>query len=114
MGGKGIKNLYILDENNVKLYEPKDKEKRFCSIWSNVFRISDEENQNFDLNHEAMVTEFLSERQQETQPYPFADLSHLDENNCLTKPVSRYDIISIIKEFKNYKALGESGISKLS
>ena len=32
MGGKGIKNSCILDENNIKLYEPKDKEKRFRSI----------------------------------------------------------------------------------
>ena len=47
-----------------------------------------------------MVTEFLNERRQETQPYPFANLSRLDENNYLTKPVSRYDIISTIKEFK--------------
>ena len=68
MGGKGIKNSYLLDENNVKLYEPKDKERRFRSIWSNVFRISDEENQNFDQENETMVTEFLNERQQETQP----------------------------------------------
>ena len=91
----------------------KTKKKRFRSIWSNVFRISDEKNQNFDQEHETMVTEFLNERQQETQPYPFADLSRLDENDYLTKPVSRYDIISIIKEFKNNKAPGESGINKI-
>ena len=113
MGGKGIKNLYILDENNIKLYEPKDKEKLFRSIWGNIFKISDEENQNFYLNHETMVTEFLNERQHDTQPYPFAGLSRLDENNYLTKPVSRYDIISTIKEFKNNKAPGESDSNKI-
>ena len=50
---------------------------------------------------------------EQTQPYPFADLSRLDPNNYLTKPVTRYDIISTIKEFKNNKAPGESGISKI-
>ena len=33
--------------------------------------------------------------------------------NYLTKPVTRYDIISTIKEFKNNKAPGESGINKI-
>ena len=113
MGGKGIKNSYILDENNIKLHEAEDKEKEFGSIWSNVFRISDEENQNFDHNHETMVTDYLNEHQQQTQPYPFADLSRLDPNNYLTKPVTRYDIISTIKDFKNNKAPGESGINKI-
>ena len=47
------------------------------------------------------------------QPYPFADLSGLDPNNYSTKPVTRYDIISTIKEFKNNKAPGESGINKI-
>ena len=75
MGGKGINNSCILDENNTKIHEPKDKEKEFRSIWSNVFRITDKENQNFDHNHETMVADYLNEHQQQTQPYPFADLS---------------------------------------
>ena len=36
MGGKGIKNSYILDRNNTKLHEPYDKEREFRSIWRNV------------------------------------------------------------------------------
>ena len=67
----------------------------------------------FDQNNETMVTEYLNEHQQQTQPYPFADLSHLDPNNYLIKPVTTFDIISTIKEFKNNKAPGESGISKI-
>ena len=59
------------------------------------------------------MTDYLNEHQRQTQPYPFADLSRLDKNNYLTKPVSRYDIISTIKEFKNNKAPGESGINKI-
>ena len=113
MGGKGIKNSYILDANNTKIHEPKDKEKEFRSIWTNVFKITDEENQNFDQDSETMVTEYLNEHQQQTQPYPFADLSRLDPNNYLIKPVTRFDIISTIKEFKNNKVPGESGINKI-
>ena len=113
MGGKGIKNSYILDRNHTKLHEPCDKEREFRSIWRNVFRISDEENQNFDHNNEILVTDYLNEHLEQTQPYPFTDLSRLDPNNSLTKPVTRYDIISTIKEFKNNKAPGESGINKI-
>ena len=113
MGEKGIKNSYILDANNAKIHEPKYKEKEFRSIWTNVFKITDEENQNFDQDNETMVTEYLNEHQQQTQPYPFAHLSRLDPNNHLTKPVTTYDIISAIKEFKNNKAPGESGINKI-
>ena len=113
MGGNSTKNLFILNQNNAKLYEPRDKEREFRNIWSNVFKISDEENQNFDLNHERMVTDYLDNHQQETQPFPFADLTRLDPDNFMTRPVTRYDIISTIKEFKNNKAPGESGINKL-
>ena len=113
MGEKSIKNSYILNRNNMKLQEPKDKEREFRSIWSNVFRISDEENQNFDHNNEISVTDYLNEHLEQTQPYPFADLSRLHPNNYLTKPVTRYDIISTIKEFKTNKAPGESGINKI-
>ena len=115
MGGKGIKNscIGLLDANNTKIHEPKDKEKEFRSIWTNVFKITDEENQNFDQDNETMVTEYLNEHQQQTQPYPFVDLSRLDPNNYLIKPVTTYDIISTIKEFKNNKAPGESGINKI-
>ena len=113
MGGKGIKNSHILDENNIKIHEPEDKEKEFRSIWSNVFKISDKENQNFDHSYETMVTDYLNEHQQQTQPYPSANLSRLDPNNYLTKPVTRYNIISTIKDFKNNKAPRESGINKI-
>ena len=60
-----------------------------------------------------MVTEYLNAHQQQIQPYPFTDLSRLDPNNYLTKPVTTYDIISTIKEFKNNKAPVESGINKI-
>ena len=113
MGGKGIENSYILDANNTKIHEPKDKEKEFRSIWTNVFKITDEENQNFDQDNETMVTEYLNEHQQQMQPYPFADLSRLDPNNYLIKPVTTFDIISTIKEFKINKAPEESGINKI-
>ena len=46
------------------------------------------------------------------EPYQYADLTRLDENNILLKPVRANDIISIIKGFKN-KVPGLSGISKL-
>ena len=111
--GKVSNLLIFLTKIISKFANRKIEKKNLDKFGSNIFKISDAENQNSDQNHETMVTDYLDEHQQQTQPYPFADLSRLDENNYLTKPVSRYDIISTIKDFKNNKAPGESGINKI-
>ena len=47
-----------------------------------------------------------------TIPFGYANMDRIDENNYLTKPVTVHDIKMIIKEFKNNKAPGLSGITK--
>ena len=102
---------YIL-HNNDKIFKDEDKEPVFREYWSNVFRITPEENANFDRNHETMVNDVLRRRGQELVPYPTVDLTRLDPNNPLTRPFELDEIKEIIKNGKRRKAPGKSNINR--
>ena len=104
---------YLIDanNNNTKVYKDEDKELLYCNIWEKIFEIPLEDNRNFNVNNENLEREFLECNRELSTHYQYADLSRLDENNILIKPVRASDIITIIKGFKN-KAPGISGINK--
>ena len=114
IGSDKDKTEYLIDpnNNNNRIYEDEDKEILYRQIWEKIFEIPLEENQNFDMNNEAQVRTFLEGNLRNIEPYRYADLSRLDNNNVLLKPVRESDILNIIKGFKN-KAPGISGINKL-
>ena len=60
MGGSTSITPYITNSNGEKLYTDQDKEGEFQNIWCNIFRISDAENQEFDLNHERRVKNYIN------------------------------------------------------
>ena len=94
MQGGGKEPLpYLKNEQGEKISDPKQQEQIFRRIWTNVFRISDEENQQFDRQHEDEITRVMSQEEniQRIRPYDLSDLTRLDENNQLTKPISRRD-----------------------
>ena len=97
--------------NNANVYKDEDKEILYRNIWEKIFEIPPEYNRNFNVNNENLVREFLKRNRELSTHYHYADLTRLDENNILIKPVRAIDIINIIKGFKN-KALGISGINK--
>ena len=111
MGGKKNSNTYIVKANGEKLHTEKEKEKEFRSIWSNIFRIDEGDNVEFDQQHERHVLNYLAAQEYQLGPFERTDMDRLDPNNYLTRPVTNNDIINIIKEFKN-KAPGKSGISR--
>ena len=104
---------YLIDANNNdnRVYKDEDKEILYRNIWEKIFEIPPEDNRNFTINNENLVREYLECNSELSKPYQFADLSRLDEDNFLIKPVTASDIINIIKGFKN-KAPGISGINK--
>ena len=111
MGGKEPHPAYLLRPDNTKAFEIEDQLELFTETWANTFKISDEDNELFDEDHEVMVNEYIEQNWGRTQPYEFADLSRLDNNNPLTREITNEDIKLVIKQFKN-KAPGESGINK--
>ena len=46
------KTPYIKDQNGTKLHEENEQESAFKREWVKVFKISDEENEDFDSEHE--------------------------------------------------------------
>ena len=85
MGGKQESSPYLKNENNEKVWKNDKKEELFRKRWEKIFMISDEENQDFDLENERRVLEYLAENDERTKPYARTDLSRLEENNPLTK-----------------------------
>ena len=52
--------LIDIENNNNKLYKDEEKHSLYNRTWKNVFRISEEENQNFDEENEIRVNNFLN------------------------------------------------------
>ena len=67
--------------------------------------------QGVDRNNEREVHEYLEENNYRTRLYKKDNLNRLDDNNPLTKPITVFDILRILRNFKN-KAPGESGITQ--
>ena len=76
---------YILDNRGNRIYEETEKEEKYREIWSNVFRISDEENTNFDQQQERIVERYLQRHNFRFAPYERADLDRLNETNYLIR-----------------------------
>ena len=56
-------------------------------IWKDIFRISQTENLDFDINNEQYVTNYLREHRDMTEPYDTSDLNRLIAGDPLLKPI---------------------------
>ena len=113
MGSDTVKIPYLLDRNGGKIHGTKEKEERFRDIWSNIFKISDDENQEFDFLHGQRIMNYVQTYEYQIETYEQADDDRLDDDNYMTRHITNDDIIQIIKEFKNNKAPGKSKINKI-
>ena len=113
MGGKSTNVMYIKDNNGTKQFKAKEKESCFRHIWKNVFQISNEENQLFDLEHERRIITYMNNHEFEALTFNLADLDRLDPTNYMTKPITIREVKETIKSFKNNKAPGQSAITKM-
>nr|XP_027208264.1 uncharacterized protein LOC113801976 [Penaeus vannamei] len=68
-------------------------------------------NRNFDMQHEAMVQDYLTNKGHRLLPHRKAQAIKLNNDNPLTRPITTGDIKSIIKNFKD-KAPGQRGVRK--
>ena len=113
MGNSKNSVEYIVDpnRNNERIFAANEKEEVYRRIWQVIFSIPEEENENFDLNNERIVKEYMQRNVNKLRPHEFSDLSRLEGENPLTRPVTTRDAITIINSFKN-KAPGISSIGK--
>ena len=110
-GGKDPPAPYLVNRLGDKIRDIEGMTELLTETWSNVFRISDEDNESFDEDNEELVNDFIAANRERTQPYSHSDLSRLAPDSQLTAPVTTADVKRIIKNFKN-KAPGISGITK--
>ena len=111
-GSNHIEPPYLVNTRNEKVFEVDGKLELHRENWQEVFQISPEENAQYNQAHEARINEHLREYNNELRTYADADLSRLNEEDLMTKPVTTEDVKRIIKSFKN-KAPGKSGISRV-
>ena len=96
MGSSGDTTpAYVYDQNGTKIAQAEEKLRRFKDIWVDIFRISKEENANFYVENERMVTNYLEE-----------NINRLDANNPLTKTLKYTQMLSII----NHQDLRDGGV----
>ena len=114
IGNSKEKQEYILHPNrqNVKIYDPEGKEEIYRNIWTEIFSMPQEDNIHFDREGKIRVINYLRNNEDSIDPYQFADLSRLDQDNYLTAPFRIQDVVCAISKFKQ-KAPGKSGVNKL-
>ena len=111
MGGRNDSTPYLKTPTGEKVYSDVGKTELLRNTWSNTVCITQEENRDFDPGIEIMVREFLRNNLERTIPYTESELSRLDINNPLTRPLEICTIKISIKNMKD-KSPGNSGIRK--
>ncbi len=102
---------YLSDDQNNKIFDNKNKEKVFRDIWEKVFKISEEENLDFDEEHEELVHQYLRDNIHRTQPFETIDHQRYNEDRYLERKIRIDELKNIIKGMKN-NAPGISMINK--
>ena len=96
----------------VRISDPEGREALMRRHWQPVFRISAQENADFDPQFEARVEQGLQERQELITPHLNVDLARLDDDVLETAPFTAGDVLRIVKSFRNRRAPGCSGVRK--
>lgn len=112
MGNETTSSPYILDKDGNKQYDAEKQTDVFTRHWKNVFQISAQENTNFCQQTEEEILEYLNTHRERITPYETIDLTRLDPENPVIKPITLRNVKRTIQTFKNRKAPGESRINK--
>lgn len=98
---------YLLDQNGIKLYSDKEIEAAYRREWENVFRISDIENEEFDVDTEENVIDWMADNINRTIPDAIIDINKLTEIGHITKE----EMLHHLRKFKE-KTPGITGITR--
>lgn len=106
-GKEKIRAPYVKDTNGDKLYDDEEQELAFRNIWKQVFKISEEENEDFDLEHEEQICDWLRGRINETTPKDVIDMKTL----CHKDRITERELLHNLRKFKE-KTPGLTGITR--
>lgn len=100
-----------LEVNNIKLINDKDKEAAHRAILQDVFKISPQENAEYDREKEEEVRRYLDAHQNKITPFERSNLNRLQGANQIDTLITQIEIKSVINSFKN-NTPGETNINK--
>lgn len=98
---------YIKGNHNEDIYEDEEKEQIFRNYWKNIFKISEEENNQFHRVNEVNVKQYLIEKAVRKE---IARFFNPQQRNDFA-PVTSNEIVNIIKSLKQ-RSPGEDDITK--
>ena len=75
-----------------KHYSDKDKCNAMKRAWNDIFRITPEENANYNNNHEDNIITLLNNIQDIISPHDTSDLTRLDNSSIFTREINTLDI----------------------
>lgn len=110
-GNKTQQNQY-LQINNTKITNDKDKEETHRGIWKEVFKITPEENAEYDIDKEEEVERYLNANEEKITTYQRSDLNRLQGAYNIDTLITQDEIKTIMNTFKN-NTLGETNINKI-
>lgn len=110
--GSSINNAnYLTDSQGNRYHTDTEKCTLMRDTWSNIFKITAEEEETFDTAHSEHIDTYIDTQHHRTTPYDTTDITRLDTDNLYTRPIQYDDIKKHINKIK-HKAPGSSKINK--
>ena len=98
------------DSDGNKYFSDKEKCRLMEKTWRDVFRITEEEENNFDQQHSDHVNGYININHNRVNPLPTVDLTRLNTDNYHTREITLDEIKSYIRRSKK-KAPGSTKIN---
>ncbi len=102
---------YLEDTNGHKYYTDEDKCTIMKNTWTDIFRITDEEEANFDAIHSQHIDTYIGTQIHRTTPHNTSDAARLTTDSFYSRPIQSEEIQKHIKRMK-HKAPGTTKINK--
>ena len=109
-GKKSTYTNYMKDNEGRKYYSDKEKCNLMENTWKDVFRISEEEDNNFDKQHADLVNEYINENHNRAATFSIAELNRLNTEDYHTREITLEELKTYIRRSKK-KAPGLTKIN---
>ncbi len=109
-GKKSTYTNYMKDTEGKKYYSNKEKCNLMETTWKDVFKITEEEDNNFDKQHSDQVNEYINANLNRVNTFPTVDLSRLNTEDYHTREITLEELKTYIQRSKK-KAPGSTKIN---
>ncbi len=82
----------MVDEDGNRCYSDKEKCNLMEKSWKDIFRITEEDETNFDTDHSNHINTHINIQQQKITPYQEVDLTRLTNDDMCLKRIDRSEI----------------------